>query len=225
MRSRNSAAIMRRRPVRRGRRWDCEDRSDARDAHASHCVAPGASSKGNRADGTRKIMTRRSLTSAGASALLVVGLLTGCGNQSPEAQVASARQYLANGDRPAAIVQLRSALQTNPDLAAARYLLGKALFDNEDYAGAQKELRRAKALGYSPDEVIPLLAESMLRQGDFKRLTLDFAQSAKADLRTPESRAALLTTLGKAYASLGDANASKAAFESAIAAKPDYGPA
>jgi putative PEP-CTERM system TPR-repeat lipoprotein len=171
------------------------------------------------------MMTRRSLTSAGFSALLVVGLLSGCNDQSPDALVASARQYLAKNDRPAAIVQLRAALQANPDLAAARYLLGKALLDNGDFAGAQKELRRAKALGYLPDEVIPPLAESMLMQGDFKRLTLDFGQSAKSDLTSPESRAALLTTLGKAYAALGDENASKAAFDSAIAAKPDYGPA
>src|SRR5262249_276040 len=97
-------------------------------------------------DGTRTIMTRRSLTSAGFAALLVVGLLAGCGKQSPEAQVASARQYLAKNDRTAAIVELRNALQQNPDLAEARFLLGKALLDNEDYAGAQKELRRAKAL-------------------------------------------------------------------------------
>ena len=44
-------------------------------------------------------------------------------------------------------------------------------------------------------------------------------------MTTPEARAALLTTLGKAYIALGDAEAGQVAFAAALVAKPNYAPA
>jgi tetratricopeptide (TPR) repeat protein len=52
--------------------------------------------------------------------------------EKPEGLVASAKEYLAKGDQKAAVIQLRSALQKNNDLAEARFLLGRALLDIDD---------------------------------------------------------------------------------------------
>ena len=66
---------------------------------------------------------------------------------NPEKLVASAKESLAKNDRSAAVIQLKNALQKNPDLGEARLLLGKALLEQGDLAAAEKELRRARELG------------------------------------------------------------------------------
>ena len=72
---------------------------------------------------------------------LVVAMLAAC-TETPEGMVASAKEHLAKGDQKAAVIQLKNALQTNPALAEARFLLGKALLDSGDAlaAGAQRGL-------------------------------------------------------------------------------------
>ena len=52
--------------------------------------------------------------------------MVGCADD-PEALVASAKALLAKNDNSAAIIQLKNALQKDPDIAEARFLLGKAL--------------------------------------------------------------------------------------------------
>ncbi|HOL65497.1 MAG TPA: hypothetical protein PLB97_09240, partial [Accumulibacter sp.] len=59
---------------------------------------------------------------ATASALLAALLLVGCGADKPENALASAKEFLAKNDRKAAVVQLKNALQGNPDYAEARFL-------------------------------------------------------------------------------------------------------
>ncbi len=76
---------------------------------------------------------------------LATSLLAGCG-EKPEAMVASAKEYLAKNDRSAAVIQLKNALQENPNLAEARLLLGKTQLQGGDLASAEKELRKALEL-------------------------------------------------------------------------------
>ena len=64
-------------------------------------------------------------------ATIVSGGLVACSGDSPERLVASARTYLANNQQAAAIIQLNNALQKRPDFGEARYLLGKAMFEQE----------------------------------------------------------------------------------------------
>ncbi len=154
-----------------------------------------------------------------AWALLIVTLLAGCGGATPEAMLVSGKDYLARNDRPAAVIQLRNALQKNPDLAEARHLLGQTLLEMGEVQAAEKELRKASELKYSPDDVIPLLARAMLLTGESKQVITEFG---KTELTTDDARADLQTTLGQAHLVLGNRDAASTAFTAALAAKSGY---
>lgn len=156
------------------------------------------------------------------STLVLALLLGACGGDSPESLIASSKDYLAKSDSKAAVIQLKNALQQNPNLAEARFLLGKALLDGGDITGAEVELRKALELKYSPDAVVPLLANVMLAKGQAKKLIEDFG---KTTLSATESTAALNTSLSAAHASLGRLEVAKQLLEAALAAQPDYAPA
>ena len=168
-------------------------------------------------------MTKRTWTTGKvAGTLLTAVLLAACGGDRPEALLASAKGYLSKDDRKAALIELRNALQKKADFAEARFLLGKTLLENGDAAGAEKELRRALELGYSADEALPQLANAMLRQGQFKKLTDELGSSA---ITSPDGKAALQTALGRAELALRHKDAAAAAFAAANAATPEYPPA
>jgi cellulose synthase operon protein C len=164
-------------------------------------------------------LATRTLAVVAAIAALVIA---GCGGPEPEALLASGKDYLAKNDRNAAVIQLKNALQQNPRLAEARFLLGKALLDSGDFAAAEKELRKAMEYNYPAEEVIPPLAHSLAVLGRHKEVIDEFS---KAEIAKPEGKAELQAALGRAYLGVGDAKAAEKAFASALAAQPSYAPA
>src|SRR5450759_1752886 len=163
----------------------------------------------------------KSHAQAALSALMLSLLLGACG-EKPEAMLSSAKDYLAKNDNKAAVIQIKNALQSNPNLPEARFLLGTALLDSGDPAGAETELRKALDLKHPHDLVLPPLAQAMLAQGQAKKLTDELART---DLTAPAARASFMTTLASAYAVQGKAEPSQDALKSALAAEPGYGPA
>jgi putative PEP-CTERM system TPR-repeat lipoprotein len=163
------------------------------------------------------------LLSAVAAALAFIVWLAGCSNDTPETRLASAKHYLAQNDSKSAYIELKNALQQQPDLGEARFLLGKVMFDGGELAPAAIELRKANELHYAPEAVVPLLAGALLRQGQGKALIQEFGTTT---LATPQARAELQTALATAYA-LEDHQADKAdaALAAAFQAVPDYVPA
>ena len=143
----------------------------------------------------RKFGAKATLT-----AVFVALALVACGGDKPEAMLASARDYLAKNDTKAAIIQLKNALQENPELAEGRFLLGRALLQGGDLAGSETELRKALALKHSSEAVVPLLAQTMLAQRQFKKLVDEFAST---ELSKPEAQSDLKTSLASAYGGLG----------------------
>ena len=150
--------------------------------------------------------------------LLVVTVLAACGADSPEALLTSAKEYLAKKDRKAAVIQLKSALQKSPDLAEARFLLGRVLLDNGEAKAAENELRKAMDLKFPADQVVPPLARTLLLEGEFKKIT---EEVGKVDLAAPEARADLQTTIGQAQLALGNAEAARKAFAAALDSQPE----
>ena len=60
--------------------------------------------------------------------LVVAALMAGCAKDSPDVSLASAKGYLAKNEPTAAVIELRNALQQDPDVGEARFLLGKTLW-------------------------------------------------------------------------------------------------
>lgn len=148
--------------------------------------------------------------------------LLGCGVNSAEESLASAKTYLARNDFPAAIIELKNALQAKPDLAEARFLIGQALLDNEQAIEAVVELRKAAELNYPADQVTPLLAKAYLQSGEAgKAIQLEAASS----LTAPEAIAGLKTQVAFAYAALGSPEKSEAALDQALRVNATYAPA
>lgn len=155
------------------------------------------------------------------SALLATLLLGACGDK-PEVLLASAKEYMAKNDNKAAVIQIKNALQVNPDLAEARFLLGSALLDSGDPVGAETELRKALDLKYSQEAVVPRLAQALLAQSDARKLTDEFA---KVQLTQPAGQASLQTYLATAYAMQGQPEQSQTSLNAALQADPGFGPA
>ena len=155
-------------------------------------------------------------------ALLLAGaLLSGCG-EDPQKMLASARQYLAKGDTNAATIQLKNALQKDPNLAEARYLFGKVLLESGDPQGAEKELRKAFDAGQPHDSVVLPLAQAMIALDKAQMVLTEFGALKP---QQPAAIAAVSVALADAHIALNQVDRAEAAVRAALAAMPKYGPA
>lgn len=138
-------------------------------------------------------------SSALATALLILAL-AGCG-KSPEQHLQAGHQLLEKGDHPAAILELKSALQAQPGNQDARVALGRAHLAHDDFAAAEKEFSRARELGAGDDLVLPGLAKALLAQGKFAEVLAlpvpAYGMSPDALAAVQVTRAIAATTLGK----------------------------
>src|ERR1700760_1685758 len=158
---------------------------------------------------------------AATLAVLISSCLIGCGNNSPQALIASAKASMAKHDDKTAIIQIKNALQADPNSGEARFLPGSVLFDQGDFGAADLELHKAEALHYSPDLVTPKLAAVLLAQSEYTKLTDTYAHTR---LGTASATADLDTSLAYAYAMQGQREPSDAALKAALAAAPDFEP-
>jgi len=103
----------------------------------------------------------------GLSLLLAV-LLGACEEEPGAVEIlASARDNLAAGQYPNAYVEVKNALQLDPDLAEGRWLLGSIHLALGNYVDAEKELRRAAELDWPAEQVRPALARALLGHVSF----------------------------------------------------------
>lgn len=148
--------------------------------------------------------------------------LAGCGGPSDTELTASAKTLLASKDTKGAVIQLKNALQKNPQSAEARLLLGKALLESGDAVAALVELRKAQEL-QTPDElVMPELARAMLLTGEDAKL---LAQFATVKLKDAAASGDLLTSVATAFANSRDLQKAQEAVQAALASRPGYAPA
>lgn len=159
---------------------------------------------------------------ATAAALVACLALLGCSGDSEKELVAAARTALEKKDSKTAIIQLKNALQKNPQSGEVRFLLGKALMQSGDVGSAMLELGKARDLRFPDEQVLPVLAHGLLLQGQEKKL-IDLY--GKVALTEPRAAADLATSMGTAHARLGNLTQSKASIETALRLAPDFNPA
>ncbi|MDL2338562.1 MAG: PEP-CTERM system TPR-repeat protein PrsT, partial [Pseudomonadota bacterium] len=156
------------------------------------------------------------------AAIFVSVLATACSGEKPEQQVKSAKEYLQKQDNKSALIQLKNALQQNPALGEARFLMGTILLQDGDATGAEVEFRKALAAKHPENIVVPELAKSMLILGQAKKLTDQYAATR---FNVPAADASLQTTLATAQSSLGKNDLAEESLAAALAADPSYVPA
>lgn len=135
------------------------------------------------------------------SALLLALLLglAGCG-KSPEQHLADGKAFVQKADYKSAAIELKSTLQDQPSNVEARLLLAKTQYELGAYAEAEKELDKARQLGASADQTLPLQAMTLLRQGKHQDVVkLPIPESGLG----PRSLASLHTARASALLAMG----------------------
>ncbi|MGM9481729.1 XrtA/PEP-CTERM system TPR-repeat protein PrsT [Roseateles sp. NT4] len=150
--------------------------------------------------------------------LLLVAALAACSQRSEQDLLAAAQKRIEQKDANGAVIELKNLLQQNPDNATGRHLLGKALLEAGDLAGAEIELRRAWELGAPRDQLAPLLAQTLLQSGQAKKVIGEFSDQSFSD---PVANSTVQQYLALAFLSQGNIPEAKAAAGRALALQPD----
>ncbi len=117
-----------------------------------------------------------------------------------------AKQHYQQGNLRTAGIELKNALQKNPQNIEARWLLGEVSLEMGDYAAAEKEFRKAISQGLERKAVALALAQAMLKQGKFTVLLEEFSGDDLSLAEQPEFVAIRMTAL-VAVRKLDDAEA------------------
>ena len=157
-----------------------------------------------------------------APAVLSACLLVACGGEGYDGLMKSARESLTKGESKAAIIQLKNALQKDPEAGEARFLLGKAFLDSGDARSAEVELRKAIAAKFAPTSVAPVMARAQLALQAYKPMIELYGE---LKLEDAGARADLQTSLATAYISTGAREKGEAVLQDALKAKPGFAPA
>ncbi len=159
---------------------------------------------------------------AGSLSLALAVLAAGCGDPDVPELMGKARAAISKHDSDAARINLKGVLQQAPDNAEARFLLGQLLHDAGDLAGAEVELRRALELQHPQQQVLPLLASTLM---GLNKGALLLQQFGTVQLDEPAAQARLQTALATAEAGNGDLDAAATRVETVLRAQPAHLPA
>ena len=151
---------------------------------------------------------------------LLPAALAGCSlSDDPQSLIARAQEHRQQGKRQAAIIELRNALQKQPDNAEARYLLGLAYLDGGEAPRAEVELAKALSLGHDPKLVLPPLAQAMILQRKYEEALVATDPARVAGAR---GSVEILNVRSLAELSRGRLRAAKEALDLAMVLQPDY---
>ncbi len=143
---------------------------------------------------------------------------SGCNKESPEQYLEQSKALMAKGDRPAAILALKNALQARPDNADARLRLGKLYLETGDLPSAVKELGQAREKGAAEASVLPALAAALVASGKYQA-AVELGIPARAF--PPDAAAAMYVARAGALAGLGKKEEAQASLSRAEAASPN----
>lgn len=159
----------------------------------------------------------------GAPALLALLLLAASLWLAPSSAWAAsflerAQEYYDQDDLRSAAVELKNALQRDPENAEARLLLGRLYLDIEDGPSAEKELRRAVGLGLADDNTRLLLVHAHLMQQEYEEALESLPKVIPSE---DEFKGAFLAARGQAKLGLGRFDEAVEDFEQALKVRPN----
>jgi len=140
-------------------------------------------------------------------------LLAACSQATPEELVQRAREYQAENEISSAVIELKNALQQNPNFGEARLMLGKLYLTSGDPASALKELERALDAGIAKADVLVPLLTAKNQLGRYQEVLGELEQTTPL---TPE----LQVVQGRAFLAADDLEQAEAAFNGALEAEP-----
>ena len=127
-------------------------------------------------------MSRQSLTFTVSLALATSLIFTGCDqfNQYSEQElIQRAKDFEDRGNLKGSIIELKNALQKNPNNPQARLLLGQIYLKNGMGHEAEKELSQAEKLGVSHESIQIDLGEALLLMGEHSRVLNEIQPTEK----------------------------------------------
>jgi putative PEP-CTERM system TPR-repeat lipoprotein len=140
----------------------------------------------------------------------------GCeGGRSAAEHIEKASDFSATGDFRSAVVELKNALQAEPENVDARWQLGQIYVRVREGASAVKELERARDLGLRSPELSIALIEARILNREF-----DKALSSLAIFKGSQGDTAALILSGEAQLGIKDYEGAQRAFQAALKAGP-----
>lgn len=143
-------------------------------------------------------MTKRPVTLAVAMAFAASVALSGCDRTSSlteQEHIQRAKDYEDKGNLKESVIELKNAIQKNPDSAQARLLLGQIYLRLGQGDEAEKEFSRTEKLGVNPETIKLQLGKAWLLMGEYKRVLEEITPTAGT---TPRNKAAFLQLQGDA---------------------------
>ncbi|WP_022949373.1 XrtA/PEP-CTERM system TPR-repeat protein PrsT [Methylohalobius crimeensis] len=151
-------------------------------------------------------------------ALIAALTISACSPDLTDAEhISRAKEYQAQGDLRASIIELKNALQKNPKNPEARRLLGQLYVQAGNGASAEKELRRAVELGVAKEAIMISLAEALILQNKHREI-LDKIE-VPPNL-PPQQQVKLMSLRGDAWLMVGNLDNAEAEYRRGLAIDP-----
>ncbi|WP_020408153.1 XrtA/PEP-CTERM system TPR-repeat protein PrsT [Hahella ganghwensis] len=156
-----------------------------------------------------------------SSLIIILALgLNGCTQDKTDVEyLESAKKYAAEGDYKSYSIELKNALQQNPENAEARFLLGQFYVANQLGAPAEKELNRAIEYGARKSAVTKYLVQAYFFQYQYKELLE--ATSTLPEETTAEDTAEIYFYRAVSNINLNNVDDAQKEFDAATNAAPD----
>ncbi|MFK8048158.1 MAG: XrtA/PEP-CTERM system TPR-repeat protein PrsT [Halioglobus sp.] len=150
------------------------------------------------------------------STLVMCIFVVSCGTKkSGEDYLASAQAFLDGGDRTAAIIEMKTALQADGSNDSVRMLLGKTYFEMGDFVSAEKELSRVYESGLLREQTLPILAQTLQAMGEHEKL-----DGLPSDSNDPKTSSIVYTAKGMSLLAQGDNFGAALLIEEALTLNP-----
>ncbi|MGB5630247.1 MAG: tetratricopeptide repeat protein, partial [Woeseiaceae bacterium] len=135
---------------------------------------------------------------------------------TPEERLASAEQYLADGDYRTATIELRNLLQAAPDDSRARLLLARTSYQLGDFSDAISQYERAIGLGETEPETWVAFGRALLSQGR----AIDAFERVVPNVDAADGDEAILVFLGDVQFSMNNMERADSYYQQVLSANP-----